>query len=272
MSLSGENRDNVFPLDIAGVEKIGIENWFSNYSEPVLSSLFYDAREKLTNCFSELMPDTESNPDLRNVWLANYKRIFQLSDLYFKYVTLNAAKGKGYETALLSGSEIDISSAQDECKRILISDSRIVPRPFAKRIVDRFRALRKNHFDPSSFYPGFNDCHKNYIVGSPDREEIKFFLEENNIRPYSINPGLLSNGKEKQLNKKQLQATKSLLASFFTKIFNSLPESEEAFDESVRKIILDGILNSYQWYLSILSSISKYDLSGKDLIICPIGN
>ncbi|HCE45646.1 MAG TPA: hypothetical protein DET40_19055 [Lentisphaeria bacterium] len=259
------------PLDIAGVMNTGIEEWFASYSDPVPSVFFYEIRDKLTRCFSENKPDASAKPDLHQIWLANYKIVFLLSDYYFKYSMLIAAEKQGY-AGLVTDVKMDFDTARELYRKTIFSNVRIQRRPFPKNLVDRYRFIRQNKFDPGAFYPGFNDRRKNYIIGDRDRAEIKFYLEENGIDPYFINPTLLLSDGGKNLNSDQEEETKSIVDSFFSRIFASFPETKEAFDESVRRTIFEIIIDKYRHYFTFFDTLSEYSISGRDLIVCPCGN
>ncbi|MFA6294500.1 MAG: hypothetical protein WC637_22100 [Victivallales bacterium] len=271
MTNSANTGGRLFPLDIAGVMDTGVDEWFASYSEPVSSAFYYASREKLTWCFSESMPDAAANPDLHQIWLANYKIVLSLSDYYFKHSMLDAARKKGY-AGLASAARMDFGSAEKEYKKAILRNIRIQRRPFPRNLIDRYRFIRQNRFDLRSLCSGFNDRRRNYIIGDKDRAEIKFFLDENGIDPYFINPTLFIRGDGRKLTDVQAGEIRSLVDSFFARIFDSVPESKAIFDGSVQETILDIITDKYRHYLSFVETLSKYSISGRDLIVCPYGN
>lgn len=260
-----------FPLDIAGVTNAGVEEWFASYSEPVPPSFFCEIRERFFRCFSENMPDASAKPDLYHAWLINYKIALSLSNYYFKHSILDAVRKKGYP-GLLSVTKMDFDSADQKYREVILGNTRIQRRPFPRNLIDKYRFLRQNKFDLRSLCSGFNGRHKNYIIGDRDRAEIRFFLDEKGIEPCSINPSLFIRNGGKKLNNVQEAETKALVDSFFARIFDSMPESKEVFGESVKRIILDIVTDKYRHYLSFVETISKYNISGRDLIVCPCGN
>jgi len=263
----------VYPANLAGIERIGSEYWHKTFSLPFHSEEYQLIYEAFQNAYTAALPPEDLKDPLYQICVACYKINMSLADYFFDSMMYIECGKQGY-THLAMEKDILVPDAvkqQRNSIRFLVPEYK----GFFFRFRENWRKIRVNwghHNIIDSLVPGDLSRHTTYLVGDRDCAEVTNYIKKTHINPLSLRPSLYLIERFRTVQDQLLDDIREFCSSFFSNFKNFYGDTENLLDDFVQKKTLDYLLNSVRNYNSFNQYLARRDIEGKGLLVNPIGN
>jgi len=189
--------EKVYPIDIAGIKNIGVEEWLENYYVPVTGKEFKDIYDKVFKAYLDIIRQNDNGiicwiatPNIRipyyvSLYILDLLKFIRLREKGYDYIVgqkkekipedISAYEFTGLSNINLVGNIISGLTPQERAKNIL------------RTIKYNIKSLTLHGV---SFIRNISNPY--YFVGNRGLQEVVSFCDENNINPVCLSPMLFA--------------------------------------------------------------------------------
>jgi len=255
-----------YPIDIAGIKKIGIEKWFNHYYVPVTGKEYYGIYSKVCSIYFSLL--NNNNEILYSIGIANTTIITLVSRYLLDLLTLSRLKTDGYEY-IVGKERVEVQEYISMCNFPSLSSMKQLVGEhlnglnYHERIKNTLRVLKYNcelpHLMGKKLLNSISNPH--FLIGNRDQHEAVAFCKENSISPIHLHPLMFA-----KKNTRLVDGFQQLpeLEEFVNKLLCEIKESysfvnKTAF-ERLKVHVVDYFSNSMILFCQNLAFMRKFDL------------
>jgi len=268
--------EKIYPIDVAGIKNIGVEEWMENYYIPVTGKeyqIIYD------NVLASLIDTVKQYNNDVVYWIAisNIAIINSVSQWILEVLRLIRLKERGYEY-IIGTEQIripnDISMYEyDSLAKINVIGKIVSGLNYQERIKNVLRTIKYN-FPPSVFSGKSiftNISSPVYFIGNRSQKEVVDYCNRSKISPIHLSPMLFANNSYKGVNKdSQINEVLEFAYSFFILLKKQFPEIDSGLFELLRKELDECFIHSLLFFRQNVNVLSKLRLNG--LMTTGLGN
>ncbi len=235
------NYNEVYPIDIYGIAKIGVENWLENYKPPFDPVLYKERHLEIFQKFISIAC-TGKDDKINKFFIANFKIVLLILEVSTKYQMVESLKNqyKYFQSKTLNKFE-DIPFLElNTSLAKLYANSR-------KSFKDSLRSYSKNIFLFVKYSSRLRTKNRIYYQGTFNLD-IANFIISNKKYPIFLNPSLSSNSLSSTFFPNEIKSKIDLLLGQY----KFLSRNEVAvIKKSINKIL------QYNWsiYENLLQNI-----------------
>ena len=268
--------EKVYPIDIAGIKNIGVEEWLENYYVPVTGKEFKDIYDKVFKTYLDIISQNDNGIicwiAIPNIRIPYYVSLYILDLL--KFIRL---REKGYDCIVGQKKEEipeDISAYEftDLSNINLVGKimSGLTPQERAKNIL---RTIKYNIKSLALHGVGFirNISNPYYFVGNRGLQEVVSFCDEKNIVPVCLSLMLFTKNSN---NHYDTYFKASGLIEFVNDFLDVVRKQHTIVNdlvfECLKKEINEILRVNYSFFCQNVEVFSKF--KPKKLIVTSLGN
>jgi len=240
--------EKIYPIDIAGIKNIGVEEWLKGYYIPVTGKEFQTIYD---NVFTSFLDVVKQHNDDVVYWvsISNVKVINYISHWILKVLRIIRLREGGYEYIIGKEKIIipnDISTYKYNSLYDLDLDiinmigKNISELNFQKRIKNVLRSIKYNF--PTSVFSAkriLTDISSPvYIIGNRSQQEVVAYCQLNKITPIHLPSMLFANNSYEKVDKDPvINEVLEFVCRFFVLLENQFPVINSSSFELLRKEI-----------------------------------
>jgi hypothetical protein len=254
-----KNEQKIFPIDVWGIKKYGINNWKNNISNHISAEEYSNIYNEILKAYTQAFCLDHKDREFYYLSVSNIKLVSQTARAIYDIINVQRIKQSGY-THLLSKEKIKIE----------IYDANIINKrvqyPYS---IHQWRTLRllktkllqiKNYIDVSKF-----GNENSYIVGLGS-EISSFYCSEYNLK---LSPIYTQKYIYRNKNRYKIDLLDNV--DIFTKSINIIfPEIPNEFFKNLSIKIIDRLTKSYDLMMEYYYSFKNNN--NKRLLILGIGS
>ena len=262
---------DIYPYDIFGIKKIGIEKWLSNYYLPVSGTEFEKIEAGILQAYIKGLNEYD-NEDVYWILVSNLKipmfisvyilyllRFIRLKECGYKYMI-----GREQDRISIEVSDFDLTR--------LDSYGAIDSSPFCSNLRNKgmnfLRVIKNNCIDTRVFA---NISNPHFLIGNKNQYEVAHFCNEYRVAPIYITPALLF---KKYGNKERIHIDLDKLLDFTDKfidvVVKKYPFIGNNSSNILKRKISDNFQASYLFYRRCRDICRK--VKHKTLLATGLGN
>ena len=256
--------EKIYPIDVAGIKNIGVEEWMKNYYIPVTGKEFqiiYD------NVFTSLIDTVKQYNNDVVYWIAisNIAIIASVSQWILEVLRLIRLKERGYEYVI--GTEQiripnDISMYEyDSLAKINLMGKVVSGLNYQEKIKNVLRTIKYNIFPPVFADRNFlaNISYPVFLTGDRDQQEVASYCNQNKITPIHLTPLLFANNRHEKVNKdSQLNEVLGFVYSFFVLLKKQFPEINDSLFVLLKKELDECFIYSLLFFRQNVNVFRKF--------------
>jgi len=265
-----------YPIDVAGIKNIGVEEWLKSYYIPVTGKEYQAIYDNVYTSFLDTIK--QYNDDvvywiaISNIKIINYTSQW-IADV-FRFIRL---KEGGYEYII--GKEkvripSDISIYEyNSLAKINIIGRAVSEQNCQERIKNVLRTIKYNLPAPvfTNKYCLTNILSPVFLIGNRSRQEVVAYCNENKISPIHLSPMLFANNYYKEVNKdSDLKGILEFVNSFLVLLKNQFPAINSSLFELLRKELDGCFIYSLSLFRQNVNAFRKF--KPKKLLATVLGN
>jgi hypothetical protein len=237
--------EKIYPIDIAGIINIGVEEWLKRYYIPVTGKEYQTIYD---NVFTSFLDTVKQYNDDVVYWTAisNIKVIRFTSQWILEVLRLIRLKEGGYEyiigkEKIRIPNDISIYEYNSLAKTNLIGTV-VSEQNYQEKIKNVLKTIRYNFPSPvfTNKYFLTNISSPVFYIGKRSRQEVVAYCNQNKISPIHLTPMLFANNCHEEVNKDSgLKEILEFVNSFFVLLKKQFPAINSSLFELLRKE-LDG--------------------------------
>jgi hypothetical protein len=268
--------EKIYPIDIAGIKKIGVEEWLKNYYVPITGKEFQTIYD---NVFTSYFDTVKQHNDDVVYWIAisNIPIIFFTSQWISEVFRLIRLKERGYEY-IIGKEKIripnDISTYKyNSLAKISIIGKSVSGLNFQERIKNVTRTIKYNCLPPlfANKYFLTNISNPVFLVGNRLQQEVVTYCNQNKISPICLPSMLFANNRNEKVDKdSELNEVVGFVYSFFVLLEKQFPEINSSLFELLRKELVERFIYSLLFFRQNVNVFRKFKL--KKLLATGLGN
>jgi hypothetical protein len=266
----------VYPIDINGINNIGVEEWLENYYVPVTGKEFKNIYDKVFKSYMDIIKEYDNRIiywiAISNIRIPHYVSLY-ISDL-LGFVRL---KEKGYEYII--GQKIEeipdstsmVHYLYSRNKSLIIKD--LAEIAFQGRAKNILRTIKHNIKPLSLHGVSFakNISNLCYIVGNRYLKEVVSFCDESNIAPVYLSPMLFAKkGNNHYGGNFKTSGLIEFVNKFLDIVRNQYAVINNTVFECLQKEINEMLRLSYLVFCHNVKVFSKF--KPKKLLLTSLGN
>jgi len=254
----------IYPIDIAGIKNIGVEEWMENYYVPVTGIEFNSIYDHVFTSFFDTVK--QYNDDVVYwITISNIKIIDSTSQWILEVLRFIRLKEGGYEYVI--GKEKvripnDISIYKYNSLANINSIGKIVSElDFQERIKNILRTIKYNFpspvFTKKNFLTNFSS--PVFLIGDRPQQEIVAYCNQNKIEPIRLSPMLFANNNYENVNKdSQLNEILEFVYRVFVLLKKQFPEINSNLFELLKKEIDECFIYSLLLFRQNVDILRKF--------------
>jgi len=265
-----------YPIDISGINKIGVEEWLENYYIPVAGRENYLIYNKIRTAYLSVLEKTQ-NDVVCWIAISNLYISYHISQYIMELLRLIRLKDKGYDCIMGQKKEkipSDISTYEftglSNMNLIGKRISELTPQERAKNVL---RTIKYNLSPGYLINKNFlkNISRPYYFVGNRTQHEVVAFCRENGIAPIWLSSmNFAKKGLVEINNDSQYVEMVDFIMIFLGLVRKQHPIIDNSTFELLRRNIEECFRNSLFYFRQNIRVFSKH--KPKDLLISGLGS
>jgi len=237
--------EKIYPIDVAGIKNIGVEEWLNSYYIPVTGKEYQTIYD---NVFTSFLDTVKQYNDDVVYWIAisNIKIIGFASQWISEVLRLIRLKEGGYEY-IIGKEKVRIPNDISKYEYNSLAQTNLIGRAvsgqnYKERIKNVLRTIKYNSPAPvfTNKYFLTNISSPVFYIGNRTRQEVVAYCNQNKIFPIHLSPMLFANNCYDEVNKdSELKGILEFVNSFFVLLKKQFPAINSSLFELLRKE-LDG--------------------------------
>jgi len=240
----------IYPIDIAGIKNIGVEEWMENYYIPVTGIEFSSIHDHVYTSYLDTVKQYNddvvywiaiSNIKITNytsLWISEVLRLIRLKEGGYEYII-------GKEKVRIPN---DISKYKyNSLAKMNIIGKKVSELNFQERIKNILRTIKYN-LSPQVFADKkylTNISSPVFFIGNRNQQEVVSYCNQNKISPIILTPLLFANNRYEKVNKdSELNEVLEFVNSFFVLVEKQFPEINSSLFELLRKELVECFIYS----------------------------
>ncbi len=220
----------IYPINVAGIKNIGIEEWLKDFYIPVTGKEFQAIYDNVFACFLEVLRQY-NNDVVYWVAISNIKIPSSISQWISQVLRLIRLKERGY--GYIVGKEKvripnDVSIYEYESlDNINVIGKIISGLSIQKRIKNILSTIKYNSLPPVFADINFlnNISSPVFFIGYRSQQEVVAYCNQNKISPIQLHPLLFANNSHAKVNKDpELNNVHEFVCHLFTLLEKQFPE------------------------------------------------
>jgi len=268
--------EKIYPIDINGIKKIGVEEWLENYYVPVKGKEFCAIYNNVKIQYLALIKKNQDNV-VKRIALSNVGVTRSVTMSLLELLTLSRLKANGYKFIVgVKKEEIPDNTSMvhysfSKNKSSIIKN--LAELTFQERTKDILKTMKYNTKPLFSHGVSFirNISNLYFFVGNRYQQEVVYFCDENNITPVCLLPTLFA---KKSNNHYGLNFNTSGLIEFVNDFLDILRKQYTIINdlvfECLKKEINEIFRLSYLFFYQNVKVFNKF--KPKKLLITSLGN
>jgi len=233
--------EKIYPIDVAGIKNIGVEEWLKSYYIPVTGKEYQTIYD---NVFTSFLDTVKQYNDDVVYWIAisNIQIITFTSQWILEVLRLIRLKEGGYEYIIGKEkvripNDISVYKCNSLAKLTLIIRA-VTEQNHQERIKNVLRTIKYNFFAPVSTNKYFltNISSPVFFIGNKSQQQVVAYCNQNKISPIHLPPMLFANNSYVKVKKdSQLNEILEFVYSFFVLLKKRFPEINRSLFELLKK-------------------------------------
>jgi len=256
--------EKIYPIDIAGIKNIGVDEWLKSYHIPVTGKEFQTIYD---NVFTSFYDTVKQYNDGVVYWIAisNTRIINFTSEWILEVLRLIRLKEKGYEYMI--GTEKvripnDISVFKyDPLAKINMIGKNVSKLNYQERIKNILRVVKYNLYPPVFANKAFlaNISSPDFFIGYRSQEEVVAYCKQDKISPIHLSPLLFANNIPGEINNKyELDRVLEFVCSFLVLLNKQFPEINSSLFGLLRKEMEESFVCSLLLFYQNVNVFRKF--------------
>jgi hypothetical protein len=256
--------ENIYPIDIAGIKNIGVEEWLENYYIPVTGRENYLIYNKVQTAYLSVLKKTQNDVVYRiaisNSFIPNHVsryilellRLIRLKDKGYGYII--GQKKEKIPSDISAYGFTGLSGINLICKRISV----LTPQERAKNILRTIKCnILPEHLTNKNYLKNISKPY--YCIGQRTLHEIVSFCRENEIAPIHLSPTIFAKKVPvKTNNDSQYVEMMEFIMKFLNLVRKRHPIIDNSAFELLRKSIEDCFRDSLSFFRQNIRVFGKH--------------
>jgi len=266
--------EKVYPIDIAGIKNIGVEEWLENYYVPVTGREFKNIYDKVFKSYMDIIKEYDNRIiywiAISNINMPNYVSLYILELL--KLIRL---KENGYGCIIGQKKEEmpdNVSMVQYSIFKNKFSLKGIDELTSQKRSKNILRTIKYNikplFLHGVSFIRNISNLY--FLVGNRYQQEVVSFCDENNINPVCLPSTLFAKNNNRYVQDFETSGLIEFISDYLDILKSQYTIIDDLAFECLKKEINEIFRLSYSFFYQNIEVFSKFE-PGK-LLITGLGN
>jgi hypothetical protein len=259
--------EKIYPIDITGIKKIGVEEWLKNYYVPVTGNEFQTIYDNVFTSYLDTVKQYNNNVAY---WIAisNIKIINYTSQWILEVLRLTRLKERGYKYIIgkekvRMPNDISMYEYNSLAKTNLIGKV-VSGLNYQERIKNVLRTIKYNVSPPvfANKYFLTNISSPVFFIGDRSQQEVVSYCNQNKISPICLSALIFANNRYKKVNKdSQFNEILEFVYSFFVLLKKQFPEISSSLFELLKKELDECFIYSLLLFRQNVNVLSKLRLN-----------
>jgi len=261
--------EKVYPIDIAGIRNIGVEEWLENYYVPVTGKEYNNIYDKVFKSYMDIIKKYD-NRIIYWIAISNIRMPSYVSLYILELLKLIRLKENGYSCIIGQKKEempdnvsmVQYSMSKNE---FLLKD--IDELTSQKRSKNILRTVKYNikplFLHGASFIRNISNLY--ILVGNRYQQEVDAFCDENNIIPVCLPPTLFAKNNNRYVQDFKTSGLIEFISDYLDILKSQYTIIDDLAFECLKKIINERFRLSYSFFCQNIEIFSKFE-PGKLLI------
>ena len=268
--------ERIYPIDIAGIKNIGVEEWLKGYYIPVTGKEFQTIYD---NAFTSFLDVVKQHNDDVVYWVAisNINIINFASQWILEVLRLIRLQERGYEY-IIGKEQVRIPSDISTYEYNSFAKTNLIGKTvselnFQERIKNVLRAVKYNLFPPFFADKNIltNITSPVFFIGNRSAQEVVAYCQLNKIAPIHLPSMLFANNSYEKVGKDPvINEVLEFVCRFFVLLKNQFPVINSSLFELLRKEIDECFRYSLLFFRQNVNVISQ--LRHDKLLATGLGN
>jgi len=268
--------EKVYPIDVAGIKNIGIEEWLEDYYIPVTGKEFKNIYDKVFKSYLDIIKQYD-NGIIYWIALSDIRIPYYISLYVLELLRFIRLKEKGYEYIIGQKKE-KISENISAYKHSYLSNMNLIgnrisgltPQGRAKNILRTIGYnLSPGHLTNKNFLKNITKPY--YFIGNRAQQEVVSFCREKEIAPIHISPMIFAKKSLGKINNdSQYVEMLRFIMIFLNLVRKQHPIIDNSTFELLRKNIEEYFSDSLFFFRQNMRVFSKY--KPKNLLVTGLGS
>jgi hypothetical protein len=239
-----------YPINAFGISRIGVDNWYRNYSSPVCSADYQRIFDATLDSFTGAFPEDLKSPAYQTI-ICNHNFVSHMSHQIFFMHRLNRLREEGY-TSIMDKTEKSLEEYQAELGNSLLADPYAFNNNLKEKIRNLWRNIRLNRKHAPLLHllnPALAKSQP-YTLGGMQASIVKAFCESQGVVPFTIQGRqFMYDQKNKDYIKHECLVDK-FVSSFLSALKRNIPEAFDVFTENMEYKIRSHFRKTLNAYLN----------------------
>ena len=226
-------KEKYYPLKISDIPEKGIDKWFENFKPPLPGSDFVQIYNEIFDAYAECVNSCEKNSNIYWATVINYKMVFLISNLFFKYISYIQLKNDGY-THIQGEGKIDDIIYEIKNKKLLCIG--LQKNTLSLIFKEKLRELKQEIVANGLLKTIFSkkDCS---IIGDINDPALNNYIKTHKFNPTFLRPFSLLPIIKKIISPKEKHEIEKMVDLFVKPLINRNKNYSEFLDNSFKNAL-----------------------------------